>query len=154
MTDWQANLLTTREQIEDVLDTYTHVAVVGIKPESRASQPALNVPAYMQTQGYTITPVPTYYPEVTEILGEQVYRDLRDIPEDRTIEVVNLFRRSEDVTGHIDEILAMVPLPEVVWMQLGIQNSGAAERFAKAGIKVIQNQCMLADHIAMKQRRG
>lgn len=149
MTDWSERLLTRQEQIEGVLQKYKVVAVVGIKPEDRASQPAHNVPAYMQAQGYTIIPVPTYYPEVTEILGEPVYRDLRDIPEEAGVEVVNLFRRSEDVTGHVDEILAMSPLPKVIWMQLGILNDEAAERFARAGIDVIQNHCMLADHIAM-----
>jgi predicted CoA-binding protein len=149
MTDWRARLLTRREQIEDVLERFKIVAVVGIKPEDRASQPAHNVPAYMQAQGYTIIPVPTYYPEVTEILGEPVYRDLRDIPPEAGVEVVNLFRRSDDVSGHVDEILAMSPLPKVVWMQRGIRNEDAAERFAKAGIDVIQDHCMLADHIAM-----
>jgi predicted CoA-binding protein len=80
--------------------------------------------------------VPVYYPEVTIILGEKVYRKLVDIPGE--IDMVDVFRRSHDVTGHVDDIVAKKP--NSVWLQLGIRNDAAAEIFAKAGIKVVQDR--------------
>jgi len=94
------------------------------------------VPLYMQRAGYQIVPVPVYYPEATEILGEKVYRRLADIPGD--IDMVDVFRRPRDIDQHIDDILAKQP--RSVWFQLGIRNDGAAEIFAKAGIKVVQDR--------------
>jgi predicted CoA-binding protein len=89
-----------------------------------------------------VIPVPVYYPDVTHILSRQVYRKVADIPED--VDMVNVFRRPEDVTAHVDDILAKKP--KSVWMQLGISNDAAAERFARAGIKVVQNRCLMVDH--------
>jgi predicted CoA-binding protein len=90
----------------------------------------------MQHAGFEIVPVPVYYPDVTAILGEKVYRKLVDIPGD--IDMVDVFRRSNDVTGHIDDVLAKKP--NSVWLQSGIRNDAAAEIFAKAGIKVVQDR--------------
>ncbi len=136
------NLIETDEGIKEILANTKRIAVIGIKPESHAGQPAFYVPKYMQDAGFTIVPVPVYYPEVTEILGEPVYRNLADIPE--RAEMINLFRRSADVEKHIDEILAAKP--DSVWMQLGISNDKAADAFAQAGIKVVQNRCLLVEH--------
>jgi len=121
------------------------VAMLGIKPESRSTQAAFYVPHYLQEHGYEIIPVPVYYPEVTEILGLPVQRDLRAI--EGEVDVVDVFRRSEDIPPHVEDIIAL--RPKVVWFQLGIRNQQAAEKLAKAGIKVIQDRCMLADHRAM-----
>src|SRR5690348_13674586 len=101
--DWQDNILTTDAQIADLLRETKRIAVLGIKPESRSSQPAFYVPKYMQQAGCEIVPVPVYYPEVTEILGRPVYRDLRDVP--GQIDMVNVFRRDVDIPKHIDEII-------------------------------------------------
>ncbi len=136
------NLIDTDDGIREILANTKRIAVIGIKPESHAGQPAFYVPKYMQDAGYTIVPVPVYYPDVTEILGEPVYRNLADLPE--RVEMINLFRRSEDVEKHIDEILAAKP--DSVWMQLGIINDKAADAFAQAGIKVVQNRCLLVEH--------
>jgi predicted CoA-binding protein len=99
----------------------------------------------MQNAGFEIIPVPVYYPDVNEILGEKVYRDLRDVPGD--IDMVNVFRRDVDIPKHVDEIIESKP--KSVWVQLGIRNDEAAEKFAKAGIKVVQNLCLMVEHRAL-----
>lgn len=143
--DWQKNILTTDSQIGDLLRDTKRIAVLGIKPESRSSQPAFYVPKYMQQAGFEIIPVPVYYPEVTEILGQKVYRDLRDVPGE--IDMVNVFRRDVDIPKHVDEIIEAKP--KSVWIQLGIRNDAAAEQFAKAGIKVVQDLCLMVEHRAL-----
>lgn len=139
------NLLTTDTEIRELLQNTHTIAVLGIKPESHASQPAFYVPRYMADSGYKIIPVPVYYPEVTQILGQPVYRGLNDVPGE--IDLVNIFRRSEDVAKHTDEILAKKP--KAVWMQLGIRSDEVAERLAEAGIKVVQDLCLMVEHRAL-----
>ena len=143
--EWQSNILTSDAQIADLLRKTKRIAVLGIKPESHASQPAFYVSRYMQNAGFEIIPVPVYYPDVTTILGEQVYRDLRDVPGE--IDMVNVFRRDVDIPKHVDEIIEAKP--KSVWVQLGIRNDPAAEAFAKAGIKVVQNLCLMVEHRAL-----
>ena len=143
--EWKENILTSDAEIADLLRSTKRIAVLGIKPESHAGQPAFYVPRYMQDTGHEIIPVPVYYPEVTEILGEKVYRDLADVPGE--IDMVNVFRRSQDVSQHIDAILARKP--KSVWLQLGIWNDEAAEAWARAGIKVVQNLCLMVEHRAL-----
>lgn len=134
---WRERLLDSPEQIGHVLTRVRRVAVIGIKTRE-AGGPAYTVPAYMQRVGYDIVPVPVYYPEVTEILGVPVHRTLATV--DPPADMVQLFRRSEDVAKHVDEILAAEP--SVVWMQLGIRNDAVAERLARAGILVVQDRCV------------
>jgi hypothetical protein len=110
--------------------------VLGIKTEAQADQPSVYVPMYLKKAGFEIIPVPVYYPDTTVILGEKVFRRLIDIPDE--IDMVDVFRRSQDVAGHIDDILAKKP--NSVWLQSGIRNDAAAEIFAKAGIKVVQDR--------------
>ena len=100
------------------------------------------MPKYLADAGYDIIPVPVYYPEVTEILGKPVYRDLAKIPGE--IDLLNVFRRSEDIPKHTQEILAK--RPKAVWFQLGIRNDEVAEELASAGIKVVQDACLLVVH--------
>jgi uncharacterized protein len=143
--DWKQNILTTDKQLAELLRETKRIAVLGIKPESHSSQPAFYVSRYMQDAGFEIVPVPVYYPDVTEILGEKVYRDLRDIP--GQIDMVNVFRRDVDIPKHVDEIIEAKP--KSVWVQLGIRNDEAAEAFAKEGIKVVQNLCLMVEHRAL-----
>ena len=140
--NWQENLLNSDEQISELLKQTKRIAVIGIKMES--FQPAFYVPNYMKSAGFEIVPVPVYYPEATEILGEKVYRSLTDIPGE--IDLVNIFRRSNDVAKHTEDILAK--RPKAVWMQSGIYNDEVAETLAKAGIKVVQNLCLMVEHRA------
>ena len=142
--NWKENLLGSDVEIKELLRNTQTIAVVGIKME--AHQPAYYVPKYMQDAGFKIVPVPVYYPEATEILGEKVYRKLTDIPVG--IELVNIFRRSSDVTKHLDDILAKKP--KAVWMQSGIYNDEVAETLAKAGIKVVQDACLMVEHRSMR----
>ncbi|NLG63404.1 MAG: CoA-binding protein [Candidatus Cloacimonetes bacterium] len=128
--------------MREVLSAARRVAIIGIKPESRAGAPAFYVPKYLQDVGYEVIPVPVYYPDVTTILGEPVYRRLTEIPGD--IDLVVVFRRSEDVPKHVDEILEKKP--GAVWLQLGIRNDEAAARWAAAGIKVVQDRCSMVEH--------
>ena len=143
---WQDNILTKDDDIFQLLRETKRIAVLGIKPESHASQPAFYVSKYMQDAGFDIIPVPVYYPDVTQILGQKVYRDLRDVPGE--IDMVNVFRRDADIPKHVDEILEAKP--KSVWVQLGIRNDEAAEQFAKAGIKVVQNLCLMVEHRALR----
>jgi predicted CoA-binding protein len=125
----------------------SRIAVLGIKTEKQAQQPAFYVPKYMQAVGYRIIPVPVYYPTVVEILGQRVYRKLREIPED--VDLINVFRRSEDISQHIDDMIAKEP--KTVWLQSGIRNEEAAERLAKAGIAVVQDRCIMVEHMRAKR---
>ena len=140
-------LLKNDEQLRELLTATKRIAVLGIKPETHSGQPAFYVPKHMQDAGYEIIPVPVYYPEVTEILGQKVYRDLRDVPGE--IDMVNVFRKSEDVAKHTEELLAVKP--KSVWFQLGITNDDVAEQLAAAGIKVVQNMCLMVEHRALMQ---
>jgi hypothetical protein len=96
----------------------------------------------MQNAGFKIIPVPVYYPEVTEILGETVHRTLAEIPGD--VDMVNVFRRPQDIPPHVDDIIAKIP--KSVWMQLGIYHDEVARQLAEAGIKVVQDRCLMVDH--------
>jgi uncharacterized protein len=136
--DWRDN----PEQIRELLKATKTIAVLGIKPESHSNQPAFYVPKYMADRGYDIIPVPVYYPEVTEILGKSVYRNLNDVPGE--IDLVNIFRRSADVAKHTAEILSKKP--KAVWLQLGIRNDDVARELADAGIKVVQDLCLMVEH--------
>jgi predicted CoA-binding protein len=147
--DWKLNLLTSDAELKQLLLETKRIAVLGIKPETHRMQPAFYVPAYMQNAGFEILPVPVYYPEVTEILGEKVYRDMRDVPAE--IDMVNVFRRPHDIPKHTEEILAAKP--KSVWIQLGLRNDGVAEILAKAGIKVVQDLCLMVEHRALLGRR-
>ncbi|HWW61555.1 MAG TPA: CoA-binding protein, partial [Thermoanaerobaculia bacterium] len=136
-----SNLITDAAGIGDVLRATKSIAVLGIKPESHADQAAHYVPAHMAASGYDVIPVPVYYPEVTEILGKPVARKLADIG--RPVDMVNVFRRPSDIPPHIDDILAAKP--KFVWFQLGIRNDEAAQKLAEAGIKVVQDRCLMVE---------
>lgn len=136
---WQSHLLTTPEQIRNLLERSKRVAVLGIKPDP--SQPAHYVPEHVQKAGYEIIPVPVYFPDLKEVLGERVYRTLVSIPGD--IDIVDVFRRPADIPKQLDDMLAKKP--KAVWFQLGIRNDEAAETLAKAGIDVVQDHCMLVE---------
>jgi predicted CoA-binding protein len=147
MVDWKSNVIEDTKSILDVIRDTKTIAVLGMKPDSHADQPAHYVPAHMVAAGYEVIPVPVYYPEVTEILGKKVYRKLTEIG--RPIDMVNVFRRSKDIDQHVDDILAVKP--KSVWFQLGIRNEGAARRFAEAGIKVVQDRCLMVEEGRMSR---
>jgi len=140
--NWRDNLIHDSSRIRELLSQTKTIAVLGIKTEAQADEPAFYVPKYMQNAGFKIIPVPVYYPSVTDILGEVVYRRVSDIPED--VDMVNVFRRPHDIPPHLDDLLQKKP--KSVWMQMGISHAVVAEELAKAGIKVVQDRCLMVDH--------
>jgi uncharacterized protein len=139
----QKNIITDDDrQIKNLLAATKRIAVLGIKTEAQRFQPAYFVPEFMQRAGFEIVPVPVYYPEATEILGAKVYRSLNDVPGE--IDLLNVFRRSEDVPAHLDEILAKKP--KAVWLQSGIQNNLIANALAENGILVVQDRCLMVEY--------
>lgn len=144
--DWQKNIIGTDDEVRELLRATKTVAVIGIKMEE--DRPAYYVPKYMQDAGCKVIPVPVFYPDATEIMGEKVYRSLAEIPGE--IDMVNIFRKPSDVPIHIDDILAKKP--KSVWMQSGIRNDEVAEALAKAGIKVVQDMCLMVEHRALVGR--
>ena len=139
---WQKNILDSPAQIRDLILRSRRVAVLGIKTERHADQPSFYVPRYLKSAGFEVIPVPVYYPEVKEILGIKVYRRLIDIPVD--IDLVDVFRRSQDIDAHVQDLLAKKP--KAVWFQSGIRNDQAAEQLAKVGVKVVQDRCLMVEH--------
>jgi uncharacterized protein len=140
--NWKENLIDRPSDLRDLILKTQRIAVLGIKTEAQADQPAFYVPKYLVTAGCDVIPVPVYFPEVIEILGKRVYRRLTEIP--GNIDLVDVFRRSQDIDGHVEEILAK--MPTAVWFQSGIRNDIVAETLAKAGIQVVQDRCLMVEH--------
>ncbi len=138
MPSWRDNLIEDDGRIRELLATTRRVAVLGIKTEAQAAQPAYYVPAYLAAAGLEIVPVPVYYPEVTSILGRPVHRRVADVP--GPIDIVDVFRRPADVPQHVPDLLAK--RPRAVWLQLGIRNDEAAEALAREGVLVVQDRCL------------
>jgi uncharacterized protein len=141
-TNWRKNLIESEAGIKELLAEVKRVAVLGIKTEEQSSQPAFYVPQYLASAGLEVIPVPVYYPDVTRILDQQVYRRLSEIPGE--IDLVDVFRRPQDIPAHLEDILAK--MPKAVWFQSGIRHAEAAETLAKAGIKVVQDRCLMVEH--------
>lgn len=139
---WRDKLLENGAAILDVLRQARRIAVVGIKTEQQASQPAFYVPEYLQRVGYEIVPVPVYYPSVETILGQPVFRSVAEIPE--PVDLAVMFRRSQDIPAHVPDLIAA--RPAAVWMQTGIRNDEAAQQLAEAGIPVVQDRCTMVEH--------
>lgn len=137
-----ARIIDDEAGIAQVVQSMRRIAVLGIKTEQQADQAAFYVADYLAKAGLEVVPVPVYYPEVKEILGQKVYRTLAEIPGD--LDLVNVFRRPSDVTGHLADLIAKKP--KLVWMQLGIENDEVAKQLVAAGIDVVQNRCLMVDH--------
>ena len=144
--NWQDNIVTSTEGIGRLLNETSTIAVLGIKTEAQAGQPAFYVPQYLQGAGFQVIPVPVYYPQVKRILGQEVFRRLVDIPMD--VDLVNVFRLAQDIPQHVEDILAK--MPKAVWLQSGIRNDAVAETLAQAGIKVVQDRCIMVEHRYLK----
>jgi uncharacterized protein len=139
---FQDNLIEEEAGVERVVKGAKRVAVLGIKTEEQAGQPAFYVADYLVKAGVEVVPVPVFYPDVTHILGKPVYRRLVDIPGE--VDLVDVFRRPQDIDAHVDDIIAKKP--KAVWFQSGIRNEAAAEKLAKAGIQVVQDRCLMVEH--------
>jgi predicted CoA-binding protein len=131
--------------LREIIDRGRTIAVVGIK--AGADDDAFRVPRYMQQHGRRIVPIS---PKLDEVLGERCVASLRDLRE--PVDLVNLFRAPQHLPAHVDEILAMNPLPYAAWFQLGIRDDASAERLRRAGVKVVQDKCLMVEHARLAGR--
>jgi len=122
---------------ERILKEYRTVAMVGLSPDP--SRPSYRVASYLAEHGYEVVPV---NPHAQEILGKRSYPDLSSVP--RGVEVVDIFRRSEEVMPVVDEAIKIGA--KAVWMQEGVINEEAASRAKHAGLLVVMNKCMFKEH--------
>jgi len=139
--------LTTNAEIDELLARVRTVAVLGIKTEAQSDQPAFYVPAYAQSVGLKIFPVPVYYPEATRILGQPVTRTVAAIGE--PVDLVDVFRRPKDLAQHTEDLIAASP--RAVWLQQGIRDHAFAKALCDRGIDVVQDKCLLVE--LRRQRR-
>ncbi len=127
-----------------MLEKARTIAVLGAHDDP--AKPARYVPEYLAEQGYRVLPVnPVFLGQ--RAWGEPFAGRLVDLA--RPVDVVEVFRRREHLPGHLDDLLAMRPAPGLVWLQLGVRNDEVARRLLEAGIDVVQDRCMLADHRAL-----
>ncbi len=124
---------------QHILKNYRTVAVVGLSPKTHRD--SYEVAAYMQAQGWHIIPV---NPNAREVLGERAYPSLTEAAKVERIELVNVFRNSEDVPPVVDEAIA-IGAP-AIWLQLGIAHEAAAAKAVATGLHVVQNRCLLVEH--------
>ena len=125
------------DSILEILKKCKTIAVVGLSSNPR--RPSYEVTEYMHRAGYRIIPV---NPNETEVLGEKSYARLEDVPE--TIEIVDVFRRAEDVLPVAESAIRVGA--KVLWMQLGIENAAAAECARAAGLIVVEDACIFVEH--------
>jgi predicted CoA-binding protein len=135
-------LIQDHGEIDRLLSGMRRIAVLGIKPETHAAQPAHMIPAYLHREGYEVIPVPVYYPEVIEILGKPVLRSVSEIK--GRVDVLNMFRKSSDLSPHLPDILKA--RPRAVWLQTGIRDDAFAESLLRGGFNVVQDECLMVEH--------
>ena len=134
-------------EVTEILNKCKVVAIVGLSDQ--LGKPSHRVAAYLKQHGYCIIPV---NPTIKEVFGEKSYKSLLDIPVEiqRTIDVVDIFRKSEDVPQIVEQAIQLkqvVGRPLVVWMQLGIINEAAAEAARQAGLTVVMDKCLMKEHL-------
>lgn len=123
--------------VEKILGSYRIIAVVGIS--GKPDRPSFGVASYLQRQGYQIVPV---NPKLASVLGEKAYPDLLSIPFE--IDVVDIFRKSEEVAAVVDEAIAKEA--KAVWMQEGVIDEKSAQKAKDRGLDVVMDMCMLKEH--------
>lgn len=138
------NLIDDTEGVTALLESTSRIAVLGMKTEVARGQPSFDVPLYAADRGFEIVPVPVYYPEATSIAGREVFRRVADVVLARgPVDMVNVFRRAKDLGPHLDDLLQAKPAS--VWLQSGIRDDAFAAKLAEAGIKVVQDRCLLVE---------
>ena len=135
----------TDDIITKILELKT-IAVVGLSKDP--SRPSNDVATYLKSHGYRVVPV---NPTVDEVLGEKSYKSLIDLPDQlkREIDVVDIFRRAEDVPPIVDEAIQLhksFDRPKAVWLQLGIVNEESARKATESGLDVVMDRCMKIEH--------
>jgi predicted CoA-binding protein len=127
------------ETIRELLGTSKIIAVVGLS--SKRFRPSYSVSQYMQSAGYRILPV---NPNETKVLGEEVFATLEEIPREIRVDIVDIFRRSEEVPEVVEAAIRIGA--RAVWMQEGVVHEGASARAKAAGLIVVMDRCILKDH--------
>ncbi len=127
------------DEMKEMLQRCKTIAVVGISPKE--DRPSYVVASYLKSKGYRIIPV---RPDGEELLGEKVYRSLKEIPREIEIDVVDVFRKSEDVPPVVEE--AILRGAKVVWMQEGVIHQEACSKAEEAGLKVVMDRCIKKEH--------
>jgi predicted CoA-binding protein len=127
------------EEIKSMLGRCRTIAVVGISPKE--DRPSYTVASYLKSKGYTIIPV---RPDGETVLGEKVYHSLREIPPEVHIDIVDIFRKSEDVPPVVEE--AIQRGARAVWMQEGVIHPEAGAKAERAGVQVVMDRCIKKDH--------
>lgn len=139
--------MTESESIRHILDNCRTVAVVGLSPKPHRD--SYRVSQYMQTRGWRIIPInPVAAASGEQILGEPVYASLTEATKREKIDLVNVFRNSEDVPPIVQEAIAAGA--SSIWLQLGIQNAQATAAAKAAGMQVVENKCLMVEHAARK----
>jgi uncharacterized protein len=133
--------MSQQDAIVHILTNCRTVAVVGLSPKTHRA--SYEVSAYMQQQGWRIIPV-NPLAKVNEILGEKVYATLTEAAAHARIDLVDVFRNSEDVPPVADEAIAIGA--RALWLQLGIRHDAACEAARAAGLQVVQDKCLLVEH--------
>ncbi|KGJ09776.1 CoA-binding protein [Paracoccus versutus] len=126
------------DDIARIARTVRCIAIVGLSPNE--ARPSWGVARYLKSQGYRIIPVNPGHAGST-ILDERVYPDLRAIPPEVVVDMVDIFRRAEAVPAIVDQALAHLPRPGTIWMQLGVRHPQAAARARARGLTVIEDRC-------------
>lgn len=126
--------MSTPQVVRDVLTSTRVWAVVGCSPDP--SRDSHRIAALLQAHGYRVIPV---NPRESEILGERAYASVTDIPASEGVEVVDVFRRSDQAGTHVDEAIAIGATG--VWLQLGVVDDAAAARAEEAGLEVVMDRC-------------
>jgi uncharacterized protein len=137
----------TTEEIESILKQVKTIAVVGLSPNE--DKPSYGVAAYLKSKGYRIIPV---RPAVKEVLGEAAYADLSDIPPEIRVDMVDIFRRAEDVMPVVEAAIKRGDV-KVVWMQEGIVNNAARDTAMAAGLLVVMDRCAKKEHMKMTEEK-
>ena len=132
----------TELSIKEILKLRT-IAVVGCS--NTPGKPGHDIPSYLKGNGYEVIPV---NPNAQEVLGEKSYPALLDIPPQRGVDIVEVFRPSIDVPGIVEQVLQMKQKPKVLWLQTGIRDDSSAEKARKSDITVVQDKCLMVEHAA------
>ena len=130
---------TLADDMQHILTHCRTVAVVGLSPKTHRA--SFEVSQYMQAQGWRIVPI---NPNASSILGEICYPSLTEAARHHRIELVNVFRNSEDVPPVVDEAIAIGA--QAVWLQMGVVHDFAAEKARAAGLRVVQDRCLMVEH--------
>ena len=147
MSDWRDLLIDDDEGLLAIFRESKTVAVLGAK--ASPSEPAYYVPAYLHARGYAIQPVNPRFAG-SRLHERDTVATLAELTE--PADVIEIFRRPEYLPAHADEILALPWRPKTVWFQLGIRNDAAAEKLARAGMRVVQDRCMMPEHRRLASR--